>query len=1047
MIAWFARNGVAANLLMITIIAAGLYSISQRIPLEVFPTFELDTININTSLSAASPEDVEESISIRIEEAISDLNGIKRITSRSAEGRSTVRAEIEDGYDSRDLLNDIKSRVDAVNTFPEDAERPVISLVQTDREVISVVLYGDLHESELKLLAQRVRDDLLRISGISRIKLEASRDYEISIEVPENILKEYNLTLEEIGRKIASGSVDLSAGNIRTPGGDVLVRTKGQAYNKSEFDNIVVISQDNGTALKLKDIAHVYDGFEEDKIISRFNGQPAALVEIFRIGDQSAIQVADKVKNYIEQMRPTLPQGVSIDFWRDRSRIVKSRLKTLTNSAIQGGILVFLLLTLFLRPAVAVWVCIGIPMSFMGAFILMPEIGVTLNVVSLFAFILVLGIVVDDAIVTGENIYRHLRQGEPGLDAAINGTHEVAVPVTFGILTTVAAFTPIFFIEGIRGAIFAQIPAIVIPVLLFSLIESKLILPAHLKHVKPRDDVEKLSWLMRTQQRISHGFEDAIIRYYKPFLNWAINNRALTLAIAISAAIVVLSIASSGWMRFVFFPRIESELARISLVMPSTTSFEITDRYINHIADETLKLKEKYTDEETGESLISNFLTISGSSGAGGEPNKGWVAIEITSPENRYIDKSVSELVEELRQAIGPIPGAESLSFRAEIGRAGDPIDIQLSGNSLVILKQLATEIKQHLNTYPGVFDITDSLSGGKQELQLALKPDAEPLGISLSDLARQVRQAFYGYEVQRIQRGRDEVKVMVRFPSEDRRSLNDLYDMILTTPSGQQIPFAEIAEISPDTSPTSIYRIDRFRTVNVTADINKQTVDIEAVKRSIRDYMGQLLTAHPSVNYSLEGEAKEQQETFGSLKYGLWGVLFVVYALLAIPFKSYWQPIIVMSIMPIGLVGSIIGHWIMGKDLSIMSMLGMLALIGVVVNDSLVLVDYINKQRRKGVELMQAVLNAGTARFRPVMLTSLTTFAGLMPLLFEKSTQAQFLIPMAISLGFGILFATMFTLILIPVNYLIAESIKNNVSSFLGFTPDTALTHENPGV
>ena len=359
-----------------------------------------------------------------------------------------------------------------------------------------------------------------------------------------------------MAEKIGSGSVDLSAGNIRTPGGDVLVRTKGQAYSKAEFENIVVISQDNGTAIKLKDIAHVYDGFEEDKIISRFNGQPAALVEIFRIGDQSAIQVADKVKDYIDETRSTLPQGVSIDYWRDRSRIVKSRLKTLTNSAIQGGILVFLLLTLFLRPAVAVWVCIGIPMSFMGAFILMPEIGVTLNVVSLFAFILVLGIVVDDAIVTGENIYRHLRQGEPGLDAAITGTQEVAVPVTFGILTTVAAFTPIFFIEGIRGAIFAQIPAIVIPVLLFSLIESKLILPAHLKHVKPRDDVEKLSWLSRTQQRISHGFEDAIIRYYKPLLNWAINNRALTLAIAISVAIVVLSIASSGWMRFVFFTRI-----------------------------------------------------------------------------------------------------------------------------------------------------------------------------------------------------------------------------------------------------------------------------------------------------------------------------------------------------------------------------------------------------------------------------------------------------------------------------------------------------------
>jgi len=1035
MIAWFARNTVAANLLMVTILAAGLYSIFNRIPLEVFPSFELDTVNITTSLPAASPEDVEESISIRIEEAIDDLTGIEKITSRSAEGLSTVRVEIDDGYDSRDLLNDIKSRVDAINTFPDDADRPVISLIQTDREVISVVVYGDLHESELKQLAQQVRDDLLRISGISRVQLRASRDYEISIEVPENTLKEFNLTLEDIGRRIASGSVDLSAGNIRTPGGDVLVRTKGQAYSKSEFEDIVIVTQDDGTAIKLKDIGNVYDGFEEDKIISRINGQPAASVEIFRIGDQSAIQVADKVKDYIEHTRHSLPQGVSIDFWRDRSRIVKSRLKTLTNSAVQGGILVFLLLTLFLRPAVAVWVCIGIPISFMGAFILMPEIGVTLNVVSLFAFILVLGIVVDDAIVTGENIYRHLRTGEAGIDAAINGTHEVAVPVTFGILTTIAAFTPIFFIEGMRGAIFAQIPAIVIPVLLFSLIESKLILPAHLKSIKPRTDKKKMSWLMRTQQKISHGFEDAIIRYYRPILNWTLRNRVLTLATAISIAIVVLSIASSGWMRFVFFPRIESETARISLVMPSTTPFETTHRYINHIANETLKLKEKYTNKETGESLISNYMTFSGSSGAGGEPNKGWVAIEMVSPEKRYIDKSVSELVKELRQAIGPIPGAETLSFRAEIGRAGDPIDIQLNGNSLVELKGLSNQIKDHLATYPGVFDITDSLSGGKQELKLALKPQAEPLGITLSELARQVRQAFYGFEVQRIQRGRDEVKVMVRFPIENRQSINDLFDMILTTPGGQQIPFSEIAKVSPDTSPTSIYRVDRFRTVNVTADINKQTVDIEAVKRSLKDYLAEVLTAHPSVNYTLEGEAKEQQQTFGSLKYGLWGVLFIVYALLAIPFKSYWQPIIVMSIIPLGLVGSIIGHWIMGKDLSIMSMLGMLALTGVVVNDSLVLVDYINKQRLKGVELMQAVLNAGAARFRPVMLTSLTTFAGLMPLLFEKSTQAQFLIPMAISLGFGILFATMITLILVPVNYMLAESIGTKAKYWLGIS------------
>ena len=1026
MIAWFARNSVAANLLMITILAFGLFSITNRIPLEVFPSFELDIVNVTTTLPAASPEDVEQSISVRIEEAIDDLNGIKRITSRSAEGRSTVRAEIEDGFDSRNLLNDIKSRVDAVNTFPDDAERPVISLIETNREVISVVVYGDLHESELKRLAEDIRDSLLRINNISRVVIEASRDYEIAIEVSEYTLKEYNLTLEGIGQKIAQGSVDLSAGNIRTPGGDVLVRTKGQAYNKSDFEKIVVNTNEDGSVIKVKDIARVIDGFEEDIIITRFNGQPASVIEVYRIGNQSAIQVADRVRNYIDEVRSSLPEGVHIDTWRDRSSIVKSRLKTLTNSALQGGILVFLLLTLFLRPAVAVWVCIGIPISFMGAFIMMPFLGVTLNVVSLFAFILVLGIVVDDAIVTGENIYRHLRRGEAGIDAAITGTHEVAVPVTFGILTTVAAFIPIFFIEGMRGAIFAQIPAIVIPVLLFSLIESKLILPAHLKKIKPRTDQKNMFWLMRFQQNVSHGFENAILRYYKPILNWTINNRGLTLTTAIAIAIVVFTIATSGWMRFVFFPRIESETIRINLTMPANTSFEITDRYINHIAQQSEKLKQKYLDEETGNSLISNILAISGSAGGGAEPNRGRLALEVVSPENRHIDKSVSELVKELRQMVGPIPGAELLSYRAEIGRAGNPIDVQLTGGSLDVLEQLAEQIKIHLQGYPDVFEITDSLSGGKQELKLTLKPSAEPLGITLNELARQVRQAFYGYEVQRIQRGRDEIKVMIRFPDENRRSINDLYNMVLTTPTGKQLPFSEVAEVVPDTSPTSIYRIDRFRIVNVTADVNKQTVDIEAVKRGIRTFTDDLLLANPGVSYSLEGEAKEQEETFGSLRWGLFGVLFIVYALLAIPFKSYWQPLIVMSIMPFGLTGAIIGHWIMGKDLSIMSMLGMLALTGVVVNDSLVLVDYINKQKQKGIEMMQAVLNAGAARFRPVILTSLTTFAGLMPLLFEKSTQAQFLIPMAISLGFGILFATMVTLVLVPVNYVVAEALSS---------------------
>jgi len=1024
LIAWFTRNHVAANLLMIFILAGGFFTLKQRVNLEVFPDVTIDMVNIAISLPGATPEEAEESLAIPVEEAVLDIEGIDKITSRSAEGTATIGIEIDPNYDVDKIKEEIKNRVDALNTLPTSAEKPVINKVTSTREVISVMLYGDQSEKELRILGEQTRDKLLRLSGITQVSLESVRPYEISIEVPENTLREYGLTMDEIAAAINKDSVDLSGGTIQTNAGEILLRSKGQAYVGSEFANILIRSNLDGSRILLKDIATIKDGFEEIPIKSRFNGRPAVIIEVYRVGQQSAIDIADTVKDFIKTQQPLLPEGVDLDYWRDDSRIVKSRINTLTNSAIQGGILVALMLTLFLRPAIAFWVTVGIPVSFMGGAMFMPEMGISVNIISLFAFIMVLGILVDDAIVTGENVYTHLKNGVPPEQAAIIGTQEVSKPVTFGILTTIAAFIPLFLIEGARGDIFAQIPAIVIPVLLFSLVESKLILPAHLKNIRLQGDSKNP--LLRWQENFADGFERVIIRHYRPFLEKVIARRYLALASAIAIMMIVMAVVSSGWLRFVFFPRIPSEIARGTIVMPIGTNIEVTDKYVQKMVTSALQLQDKYTNPESKESVILDIFATTGSSGgsSSGQSHRGRVIFQIQEEQERAVDIKIADLVQEWRTLIGPIPGAQSVTFKAEIGHSGSPLDIQLSADSYDDLREIAKKIRAKLSEYPSVFDIEDSISNGKTELQLAIKPEAQALGLTLSNLAKQVRQAFYGEQVQRIQRGKDDIKVFVRYPKNERESIYNLNNMMIRTPDRDEVPFIEVATVTPGVSPSAIIRIDRQRTFNVTADLNKETGNLGILKKDLQTYLDQAILQYPSMSYSLEGEAKEQEESFSSLAYGLIFVLFAIYALLAIPFKSYSQPLIVMSVIPFGAIGAVLGHVIMDTPLTLMSMLGMLALTGVVVNDSLVLVDYVNKQRAEGVPLSEAVRNSGAARFRPVMLTSVTTFAGLMPLLFETSIQAQFLIPMAISLGFGILFATVITLLIIPVNYVILEDI-----------------------
>ncbi|MEM7282927.1 MAG: efflux RND transporter permease subunit [Pseudomonadota bacterium] len=1023
MISWFARNSVAANLLMISIAIGGLIAMKNEITLEVFPFSNLDSIRVSVPLRGATPEDVELGVAVRIEEAIQDLEGIEQITSTSREGATSVLIEVDSDYDPRDLLGDVKSRVDAINTFPADTENPVISLAQRTISVIDVVVTGDYGEQEIRTYAEQVRDEISRLGAVSQVELLAVRNYEIAIELSQDRLRDYAITINDVANAVRASSLDVSAGNVKTDGGDILIRSKGQAYRQVDFESIVVKTNLDGSIIRLGDIASVQDGFEETSLKTRFNGKHAALIGVSRVGKQSALSVAGAVKEYIANKQQSLPQGVELTYWDDDSKVLKNRLGILLSGALQGGLLVVILLTLFLRPAVSLWVFIGIPISFIGSFILISLFDVSINLMSAFGFIIVLGIVVDDAIVTGENVYRHIKDGDDGLRAAIEGTQEVAVPVTFGVLTTIAAFVPLWFVEGRLGQIFAPIPSVVIPVLLFSLIESKFVLPAHLKHIKPRDRSNP-SKFQQWQQKFADGFEIAVIKYYTPILKFATENRYSTLASFIGVFVVIVALISSGWTKFIFRPAIEGETVTTSLQMPVGTPFAVTDTHIQRIADAVEGLKGDYIDTD-GETIIRNVMSTTGAQRRTRGSHVGRVQFELKPPEERVIDVSPQEIAGKLRRAIGNVPGAESLNIRSSFFRPSEPIDIQFSGNSLATLQQVGDLTKQHLTSYTGVFEIQDNLSDGKEEIQIELTRQGHVLGLNRRDVANQVGEAFKGFEAQRIQRGRDDIRVIVRLPREERRTIDTLNEMLIRTPSGQQVPLANVATLSPSKGPSEITRIDRYRVLNVTADIDKENVNMTTLSADLRDYLDQMLLQYPSITYSMEGEAREQRESFQSLSLGLYVVLFAIYCLLALPLKSYTQPIIVMSVIPFGLIGATLGHWVMGFHLSIMSILGLMALIGVVVNDSLVLVDFVNKKHRDGGHSLEdAVLSAGIVRFRPVMLTSLTTFFGLLPLMLNKSYTAQFLIPMAISLGFGIIFATVITLILIPSNVLIARDI-----------------------
>jgi multidrug efflux pump subunit AcrB len=1045
-IAWFANNKVAANLLMIFILIAGLISL-MGIKLEVFPELSPDRITVTVAYQGAAPEEVEEGVCVKIEEAVQDLNGIKKIMSMAAEGTGTVTIQVKPNYDGRKLLEDIKTRVDAISTFPLETEKPVVQEILIRRQVINVAVSGQTDERTLKQIGEQIRDEINEIPEVSQVDLTGTKPYEVSIEVSEETLRNYGLTFDEVARAVKRSSLDMPGGTISTAGGEISLRTKGQAYSGQEFGDIILRSYPDGTRLRLSDVVTVVDAFAENDQASRFDGKPSVLVQVFRVGDENALTIATAVKSYINDKQSSLPEGITLTPWQDDSLVLKDRMSLLMRNARWGFLLVFMMLALFLRLRLAWWVSVGMVISFFGAFWVLPWFDVSINQISLFAFILVLGIVVDDAIIVGENIYTHLQRGEKPLQAAISGTQRVAKPVIFAVLTSIAAFSPLLGVPGMMGDVMKMIPIVVIATLSFSLIESLLILPAHLSNVNIQKTEKKKNGLQRRfkelQDRFSNFLDMVIHKYYKQTLETALHWRYTFMAAGIGMLIFTLAIAAGGALKFTFMTAVEADNVVALLTMPDGTTAEETNKVLKKLEKSADKLKEELNSQD--QAVVTHILTtiaeqpftkMSHSSNAGqnvkNRPNLGEINMQLAQAESR--DITSEEVAERWREMTGDITDVEELVFSSSMFSTGDPIDIQLKGSDYDELQQAAVELKAIIATYPGTFDISDSYRSGKQEIKLKLKPQAEALGLTLNDLARQVRQGFYGEEVQRIQRGRDEIRVMVRYPKGQRQSLSNLENMRVRLPGGEEIPFSIAAEVEQGYGFSSISRTDRMRTINITSSLDLSISNANEIIADIqKNVMPDVIQKYPSVRYSLEGEQAEQQESMAGIMEGFMIALLLIYVLLAIPFSSYLQPFIVMSAIPFGIVGALWGHIFMGMDLSIMSMFGIVALTGVVINDSLVLVDVINRERKEGHSLMEAIGKAGVSRFRPIILTSVTTFAGLTPLLLEQSPQAQMLIPMAVSLAFGVMFGTFITLILVPVIYYSQEDVKRVFKKKIG--------------
>lgn len=1051
--AGFTQNHVAATLVAATFAVAGIAMLlTGKVRREVFPEIAPQIVTVQVTYPGATPTEVELGICQRIEEVVEGVTGVDKVTSTASEGSGTVVVEALQDADLSRVFDDVKNRVDGITNLPDEAEEPIVSRLVVRKEVINVSIFGDADERTLKELAEQARDELTGLPAITQVDLAAVRPYEIAVELSETAMQRFGLGFEAIADAVRRGSLDLPAGTIKSSDSQTLLRVEGQRYRGEEFGELVVLTRPDGSRVRLADVATIRDGFADDDLVARFDGKPAALLKVFRVGDQDAIAVTAAVRDWVATRgKALMPPGVDIATWRDESVILKGRIDLLLGNAAQGLLLVFVILTLFLQLRVAIWVAIGIPVAFLGAVAAMPVFDVSLNMISLFAFLLVLGIVVDDAIVVGENVVHWRRRGLSPMHAALRAGKEVRVPVFASVLTTVAAFLPMLFaIPGSDAQVWRVIPLIVIPVLLVSLIESQLCLPAHLA-VLAQDDPARRPWLgTRLLAAVQNAFQGllgvVIARLYQPFLELCLRWRYTTLAAAFAALVVLFASVAAGYPRFVFFPTVDGDNVVISLTMPQGTPVATTRDALARIEVAARTACAEFDAERKGEeSVFQHMLATVGTQPYSTEQARNGgnrdaqfqsgshlaeLNVQLLPSERRMI--ASDRIMGRMRELVGQIPDAVELQFTTSFFSTGKDIDVELYHADHEQLRAAVDELAARLRQMPEIKDVATSFRAGKPEVELAIRPSAEPLGLAQRDLARQVRQAFYGEEAQRVQRDRDDVRVMVRYPEDQRRSLADLEAMRIRTPAGDEVPLGDVATLTHGRSYSTISRVGRKRALRVSGDIDENDPDAspDAINARIREsIMPELTRQYPGLGWAFEGDQKKKSDLLRSLAGGFMIALFVIYALMAIPLKSYLQPVLIMTAIPFGVAGAIGGHMLTGYDLSILSLFGTIALAGVVVNDNIVLVDWVNQRRREHDSLLEAVKSAGAARFRPILLTTLTTFFGLMPLLLEQSVQARFLVPMAVSLAFGVMFATLVSLLLVPTLYLVLEDVRRTVA------------------
>ncbi|MBD3584951.1 efflux RND transporter permease subunit [Salinimonas sp. HHU 13199] len=1017
-IAWMAGNSIAANLLMLVLLGGGIIT-AFTIQKEVYPEFELGIVEVMVEYPGASPEEVEKGILQPVEEAVRGVQGIKEMTSTAREGSGMISLELVSGLDRMKAFQDIDQAVNRIRTFPVDAEEPEVSMQVQQRDVMELGLYGDVEIWTLRKLAEQLRDRLVSEPAITQVEIGGVPDYVTHVEIPKQTLRQYGITLSQVAEMIEQASQDVPAGEIKTNEGEILVRVKERKQWAEEYGQIPVVTNESGDIVYLADIATIYDGFEEAGFHSQFNRQPSVEIEIFRVGQQSPLEIAQTVEGIFAELDNTLPEGVSYRIDSNRAEDFNDRLFLLLDNGWMAIVIVLIILSLFLEYRLAFWIMMGMTISFVGGIMFLPMIGVSINMISMFAFLVVLGIVVDDAIVVGENIHEYRQQGIDGLSAAIKGAQDIAAPVTFTILTTIVAFLPVMFMPGTTGLFWWPLPAVVITVLLISLVEALFILPAHLAHSKR----EKASTSPSVVARVKAGFADGLERFiknrYKPFLTRCLRHRYLTLVCALCLLAVTGAFATSDHLGIIMMPREAANEIEAGVRLPVGTTDAKAAEVAQNITNATYDMFQRENLFEVAEGIKTNVR------------GESFIDVEIVllPPDERTM--SAIAVIELWREQIGDIEGVNQITFETERGPGGwrDDISVDLSHNDLEMLGQASQRFVELMKAFSQTRDVNDSYRPGKMQLDFTLLPAGEALGLTPEYVGRQIRDAFYGAVALRQLRGTNEVEVRVKLPRTEREQQSTLDNFILMTPSGGEVPLMDVVKLKESESYSALDRRDGRRVITVGMDVEPAGAVNQVLDAINQEVLPQLLSEYPGLTWTFRGSQAEMRESTSTLWIGFSMAMFVIYSLLAIAFRSYTQPFIVMLAIPFGAIGAVAGHVLFGYDLSIVSLMGLVALSGVVVNGALIMVDYANR-RATEIPVYDAIVEAGVRRFRPIALTTMTTFGGLTPIILEQSRQAYQLIPMAISLGFGIVFATAIMSIIVPCFYLILEDIKSGMGS-----------------